>query len=143
MADLTQTAASVAFVSGSIVGDFTAGATITEGKPVYLDSNNVWQLMRATTATLAGNGTRTGIALTPATSGRRIFVQETGIVNLGATLTVGKLYCVSAALGAICPYEDLATTNKVTILGIAETAANLNMAYKQAFTGGYSGVAIP
>lgn len=123
--------------------EFTAGATLAEGTPVYLDTNNQWQKMRATSATLAGNGARTGIVLTPATSGRRVFVQEAGVVNLGATLTVGGIYVVSATLGAIAPFADLATTNKITVLGIAITAANLDMAYKQAYQGGYTGVAVP
>lgn len=145
MADLTQTAASVATVSGPINGDFTAGATLAEGMPVYLDANSVWQKARCTTATLAGgvDPKRTGIVITPATIGRRVFVQENGVVNLGATLVVGTIYCISATLGAICPIADLATTNKVNILGIALTAANLDMAYKQAYPGGYTGVTVP
>lgn len=145
MADLTQTAANVAWVSGSIVSNYTAGATLAEGTPVYLDSSNVWQKARATTATLAGGvaPSRTGIVLTPATTGRLVFVQETGVVNLGATLTVGGIYVISATLGAIAPFADLATTNKINILGIALTAANLEMKFKEAYPGGYTGVAVP
>ena len=52
-----------------------------------------------------------------------------GLVNLGATLVVGQVYCVSATAGAICPYADLTTGEFVCILGIATSAALLQTSY--------------
>lgn len=143
MADLSITVASVALSSGGVCKDFASSTTITAGMVVYLTSNNVWAKAGCTTATLAGNGSRVGIALHAALSGQPLAVQESGVVNLGATLTVGTLYCVSATAGNICPFADLATTNKINILGIATTTALLDMTYKGAYGSGYSGVAVP
>ncbi len=47
-------------------------------------------------------------------------------VNLGATLTVGTTYVVSATKGAIAPIADLTTLDYVTILGTASTTALLD-----------------
>lgn len=143
MADLSITVASVALSSGAVCKDFPAGTTITAGMVVYLTNSNTWAKAGCTSATLAGNNTRTGIALHAALSGQPLAVQETGVINLGAALTVGTLYCVSATAGNICPFADLASTNKINILGIATSASLLNMKYKEAFTGGYTGVAVP
>ena len=87
MADLTQTAASVVTVSGGISskGDFNGGATITAGSPVYLDNNSLWQKAQADTAAHLGSGARVGILLSDTINGRPALVQESGIVNVGAT----------------------------------------------------------
>lgn len=145
MADLTVTAANVARVDGGVVKEFNAGATITAGQVVYLDTTvNTWKLAQSDgTAAEAGSDSRTGIALHGATSGQPLAVQETGTITIGATVAIGTLYCLSAAAGGICPYEDLVSTNKITILGIGSTAARINMAYKAAFAGGYTGLAVP
>lgn len=143
MADLTITNAVT--VNGGVSKDYLAGATVAAGKPVYLTSGNVWALAGCTTATLAGgvDPKRVGFALHAATSGQPLAVQESGNITLTTTLTVGTLYVVSATAGLVAPITDLATTNKVNILGIATTATNLDMSYKTAYAGGYSGVAIP
>lgn len=145
MANLNPTEASVAWVSGAINGDHNAGDTLTEGMCVYLDSSQTWQKSRSTTATLAGSGAKTGIVLTPATTGRRVFVQTNGVINMGTTLAVGTVYVVSATLGEICPIADITTsTHKFSILGQASTTANLDMSLKQAYDNGsgYSGIAV-
>jgi hypothetical protein len=46
-------------------------------------------------------------------------------VNLGATLAIGTVYAVSANLGGIAPISDLLSTEYITTLGTAKTAANL------------------
>jgi hypothetical protein len=46
-------------------------------------------------------------------------------INLGATLAVGEVYVVSAALGAIAPIGDLVSTNFVTPIGTAITTSVL------------------
>ena len=148
MADLTQTAASVVTVSGGFTTDFNGGATIVAGSPVYLDASSLWQKSQSDSAAhlgvVGGAGARTGILMSDTINGRRAIVQETGVVNVGATLAVGTLYCISAANpGKIAPITDLATTNQVFVLGIAKTAANLDMAYKASYSNGYTGIAVP
>lgn len=130
MADITVVAGSVARTTGSTV-DGTAGATIAQGKCVYLDTAatpNVWKLAQAITSAALAGGDGVGIALNSAASGQPIRVQTDGSINLGATLVVGQVYAVSAAnAGGVAPYSDLASTNYVTLLGVATTAALLKM----------------
>jgi hypothetical protein len=54
-------------------------------------------------------------------------VQTAGNINLGATLTVGQIYVLSATAGGIAPVADLATGHYPSILGVATTASNLLM----------------
>jgi hypothetical protein len=105
-----------------------AGAAITAGQAVYYDTaTETWKLADANdTAATAAAG---GIALNGAASGQPVRVQTAGSVTLGAAaaMTVGEVYCVSIAAGSIVPVADLLTTNRVTILGVASTAAILQL----------------
>lgn len=144
--DLVPTVANVVTSSGAISkGEFNGSATMTEGMVVYLTASNLWAKAGCTSATLAGGIApfRVGILLAAVLNGQPAIVQETGVINLGCTLTVGTLYVISATAGKICPFADLATTNKINILGIATTAALLDMTYKGAYPAGYTGVAVP
>ena len=149
MADLTQTAASVVTVSGGISkGDFNGGATMTAGMSVYLDASNLWQKAQADTAghlgVVNGAGARTGILLSDTVNGRPALVQETGVINVGATLTVGTLYVISAAnAGKIAPFADLTSGQQIFILGLAKSSSQLDLSYKTAYGVGYTGVAVP
>lgn len=144
MSDLSITAASVAKVSGGVSKEFVAGASITAGKSVYLDANNKWQLAQADTAGHLGTGARTGIALHAAANGQPLAVQEGGVIAIGATVTVGTIYVISAAnAGGVAPFADLASTNKIHVLGIGSTSSRIDMAYKGAYPNGYTGLAVP
>jgi len=51
-----------------------------------------------------------------------------GVINLGATLTVGEQYGVSAntnTAGHICPMSDLNAGKFISFLGIAQSNVNL------------------
>lgn len=150
MASLSITVANVAWVSGGVSRDFNAGVTVTAGQTVYLTAANTWALARATTATLAGStvsGTlpgRTGIALHGSLAGQPLAVQESGFITVGATMTVGEMYCIATdAAGGIELKSALSSTNKINILGIASSTTVLDMTYKSAYPGGYSGIAVP
>ena len=141
MADLTVTAASVAFVSGAVNKEFVAGEAFTAGQAVYLKtSNNKWMLAQCDgTAEEAGSGTIFGIALNTGVLNQPAAVQLSGIITAGATVTVGKIYLVSATAGGIAPVADIVTsTNKVSVLGIGATASTIDMTMKN-----YTGYAIP
>lgn len=141
MADLTVTAANVVTVSGGINKDFVAGEAFTAGQCVYLKtSTNKWMKAQCDgTAEEAGSGTVLGIALNTGVLNQPAAVQTSGIITAGATVVVGKIYLVSATAGGIAPVDDIVTsTQKVTVLGIGATAANIDMAMKS-----YTGYAIP
>ena len=126
MADLVVTPANVAKVSGTTQTKI-AGATITAGQTLYEDPTDSFSLKPA-----QGNAAATdkvaGIALHGASDGQPITFQSDGDIDLGATLTVGTIYVLSAAsAGGIAPAADLASTNYVSVLGIATAADNLQM----------------
>lgn len=130
MADLTITAANMIPVSGfSFEQTLLSGAAITIGQSVYLDTTtSTWKLADANgSAATAGSG-GVGVALTSAAAAAQpITVMTGGSLAFGAILTVGILYCVSATAGGICPYADLTTGDRVTVLGVASTTSNLVM----------------
>jgi hypothetical protein len=128
-ADLTVTVASVSnTTSNSNTG--TAGATITAGQALYLDSStSTLKLCDATNATkykcagIALHGSLSGQPITYATGG--------GSINIGATLTVGTTYWVSKnGSGAVMPTADIASTNYLYRIGYATTSSNLVLDFK-------------
>jgi len=122
MADISQTAANVKLISGPY-GEGTAGESLTQGQPIYLDGSTGYRCDANDTAAKAECK---GLVLTPAsTSGKFLYAKPGAVVDLGATLTVTQLYIVSANVGAIAPYSDLATASYLTVLGGGKTAAQL------------------
>jgi hypothetical protein len=135
-ADLTVTAASVVPDSGYQYVDVTAGVTITAGQAVFLDSTNSSKAALAKSDT-AAHATISGIALQNASAGQPIRIMTGGTLNPGATVTVGKVYVVSANGGGIAPVSDLASGNYVTIIGIGTTSSKIVLSFK------VSGVTVP
>jgi hypothetical protein len=123
-ADLTVTAANVALVSGNSESG-TAGATITAGQAVYLDSAD--SRLKLCDAGAATTDDLYGIALHASLAGQPLAVQRAGVINLGATLVVGEVYMISETAGAICPVADIVAGDFVTMVGVALTAANLQL----------------
>lgn len=122
MADLSQTAANVRIRSSGPIGVGTCGETLTAGQPVY-ESSGKW--LRAGAAGSAALANAQRIVIVGGTIDTPCILASPGCdVDLGATLAVGETYAVSATVGAIAPVEDLVSTNRVTILGVA-SAANL------------------
>jgi hypothetical protein len=126
MADLTITAASVIAGTGATKKLGTAGATITAGKVVYLDSDGNHKLADNNSATAALRSPA-GIALNGAADGQPLIVLTAGPVTIGATLTAGVAYYLSDTPGGICPVADLATGEYAVIIGIATSTTVLNV----------------
>lgn len=127
MADLTITAANVVAGSGARTAAGTAGATITAGQVVYLDSaSSTYKLADCDSATAAVRSPA-GIALNGASSGQPIDVLTSGPITIGATLTAGVAYYLSATAGGICPVADLAAGDYPTIIGIATSTSVLSV----------------
>jgi predicted transcriptional regulator len=126
MADLTQTAADVLASAGAGTGNGTAGEAIDAGQVVYQKSSD-GKLWLADAVTAAANAQAKGIALNDAAAGQPVTYAKSGGVDVGATLTVGTVYVLSATSGGgnICPVADLVADDYVTILGPATAADNL------------------
>ena len=136
MADLVVVAGDVVAVSGATSARGTAGATITAGQLVYLNSTS------GKYALAQGDDAATdavvGIAAHGASDGQPLQVLTGGVVDLGVTLTVGEIYVLSAAsAGGIAPKGDLSSGEYVSIIGVAQTADNLLLGILN------SGVAVP
>ena len=126
MADLTITAANVGVrASSGSIAIVQAGESLTQGQPVYLNSNDskYYQTDADLSTTAAG---ATGIVLTPAATDEYFVLAQAGTtVDLGATLTVGETYCCSPTKGGIMPIGDAATGDYITHLGVASAADKL------------------
>lgn len=140
MADLSVTAASVVQTAGSS-SHGTAGGTVTAGQPVYIDTNDNNSLKAADANAGATEATVEGIALHAAADGQPLAycpLADGDKINLGATLSVGKIYVLSKNPGGIAPVDDIAAadTMYVTVLGVAESTsvlkAGLNVSGVQA-----------
>jgi|694.fasta_scaffold00460_68 hypothetical protein len=123
MANLSQTAANVKLKNQGPFGSGVAGATITQGQPLYESGG---QLLLCDNNDGIDKAVVVGISLTPATSGGTVIYALPGSrIDLGATLTVGETYILSATAGAIAPIADLAPSNYLTILGAATDSSTL------------------
>lgn len=124
MADLTQTRANVAVASVGSLSVVEVGEAVLQGQPGYLDANGEWKVASKTSQALAKASC---IFITPASGagGFSAILQGDGrLVNLGATLVIGKTYCVSTT-GAIAESSELVSGNWITQLGQAVTTALL------------------
>jgi hypothetical protein len=124
MADLTITAASVLLTSGSALSG-TAGATITAGQCVYLDSvTNTLKLAQADGT--AAEAAAVGIALHASLSGQPLAYAPTGsTINIGATTVKTTAYMVAPTAGGVAPQADLTSGHRIVYLGYATTTGGV------------------
>jgi hypothetical protein len=125
MADLVITAANVAKGSDATVENGTAGATVTAGQAVYLDTADG----RLKLADNNGTGTRSvrGVALHGAAAGQPLQIQRAGDITIGATMTAGAAYYLSATAGGIAPAADLAAGMDPILIGMAKSTTVLTI----------------
>ena len=108
MADLSVTATQILAGADADFFDGTAGATITAGQVVYLDSIDALLKLADSDASLAKANCK-GLALHGASSGQPLRIQTGGTITLGAGAApvVGKVYKLSIIPGGISPIEDM------------------------------------
>jgi hypothetical protein len=133
MADLSITATSVLAGTGHVKENGTAGAAVTAGQAVYKDASDAgkFKLADCDSATAAVRSPY-GIALHASASGQPLTVLKSGPVTIGATVTAGVAYYLSATPGGICPVADLATGDYPVILGIATSASVIEIDIQEA-----------
>jgi hypothetical protein len=136
MTDISITAANVVAGATAKKAFGLAGATITAGQWVYLDSVNTgkWQLADSNGA--AALRRPDGVALNSASVNQPISVATAGPVTIGGTLTAGVAYYMSDTPGGMCPVADVGTGEYACILGIATSATVIDIGIH------YSGVAL-
>lgn len=133
MVDLVVTAANVIQGTGAITEVGVAGETLVAGQECYLKAadGRIWKGQCDGTAEEA---TFKGITLHGATVGQPIVYQTGGTLNIGATTVKGTHYVLSAAVGGICPFADLVSTNRVTFIGYATDTAGAFKIFKESTT---------
>lgn len=126
MADLVITAASVVAGSGAIIDrNRNAGASLTAGQAVYLESStSTYKLADCNSAT-AEVRTPVGIVLNACASGQPVAVLTKGPITIGATLTGGVAYYLSGTAGGIRPVADNTTGDYPAIIGMASSTTVL------------------
>ena len=123
--DLSVTAANVLASSSAVKERGVAGATITAGQTLYIDTSdsNKLKLADCDSATAAVRNCA-GIALNGAAAGQPVeYVIEDPSFTPGGTLTVGTTYVLSDTAGGIMPHADLESGDYPTVLFIATTTA--------------------
>ena len=122
MADLSVTAASVAYSSGERETG-TAGETVTAGMAVYKSSSD--GLLYKADCNASGKDATYGIALHDSIVNRVLTIQKSGYITIGATVAVGTVYVQSGTAGGICPWADLVTSDKLTVIGYGYSTTQL------------------
>lgn len=135
MTDLSVTAASVLASSAAVTELGVAGATITAGQTLYMDTSDSNKLKLADSDGATALRTCIGIALHGASSGQPLrYVISDPAFTPGATLVVGVIYVLSDTAGGIMPAADLEIGDYPTVLFIANTTAVANMKIVQGTT---------
>ena len=123
MAAIAITAANVLHSSQATIFTGTAGATITQGQPVYLDTvTTTYKLANALT-----NNPIAGLSMVSTANQQDIVVcSRDPNLNIGAVLTTGNIVLVGNTAGTLQPYEDRATGWYVTSLGVMISTTRMN-----------------
>ena len=127
MSDLVITPSNVAIAaSNARPVTVLAGATITAGMAVYLDSANS-EYLPASGAT-ESEATIAGIAVTGCADAGYFLMQTSKSYIVGATVVTGTPYYVSdSGSGKICPHSDLASGDYVTLIGHAISTTEIDI----------------
>ncbi len=124
---LSVTATSVLPGSDANIADGIAGASITAGQVLYLDSTtNTLKLAQCDGTT--AEATVAGIAMNGGATGQTIRYAKGGTITIGGTIAAGTPYVVSATAGGIDAFSALVSTNKVSYIGWASTTAIMTVA---------------
>jgi hypothetical protein len=112
MADLVITAANVLPGTNARRMSGTAGVTITPGQAVFLHHDGYYYKTDANAGADATTSRAAGIALSGGSLGQPLEVQTGGKITIGAAVTVGNIYVVSATLVGIAPITDQAAERR-------------------------------
>jgi hypothetical protein len=127
MADLSITAANVAAANTASKTSGTAGATITAGQLLALDTaTGTIKLCDCNSAT-ASLRKPVGISLHAALAGQPIAYHTKGVITIGATVAIGVSYFASGTGGGLRPAADNTTGDYVSFVGIGISTTQINM----------------
>ncbi len=125
MAAYSITAANVLHSSSATIFTGTAGATITQGQPLYLDTvTNTYKLANALT-----NSPVAGVAMVGASANQDMVIcSRDPNFAPGFTINSGNFVLVGNTAGTLQPVEDRTTGWYVTLMGVGIGGNRLNFA---------------
>lgn len=132
MTALATVAAQVKYVSGPVDHGQTIGEAAAAGAEMYLAADGKWYKAQCDgTAIEAGSG---GVGMLLSTADRAdvkaSIARQEAVVQVAASgLTVGVPYYLGATAGALNPFSDLSSTNKVTFAGMTISATQIKLGY--------------
>lgn len=124
MADLSITAANVVADAGSTVSSSTAGATITAGDALYIDSADS-NKVKPCDADVAASAVCVGIALNSASSGQPVNYQKSGTLTIGATVAVGVAYYVTPNTGGLGAWAEVQADDYATLVCVGASTSKV------------------
>lgn len=136
MADISVTSTSVIPSSSAQIVKGTAGATITAGQAVYIDTADSNKIKLADSDGASPANVLAGLAINGAASGQPVYycTEDTGGFTIGATILAGDDVWLSDTAGGITKTKsDLESGDKVVHLGVMLTTTTL---YFKPVTGG-------
>jgi hypothetical protein len=124
MADISITPANFIPSANATIIQGTAGATLTRGQPVYLDTaTNTYKLYVATSTT---TDNLVGLCCEDAASGQPILiVTKDPALALGGTLVTGDTVWTSLS-GLTKTIADLVSTWRIWVAGVATSSTVMN-----------------
>lgn len=127
---MTVTASQVAQLAGAIPNDANAGATVTVGNAVYIDSNgNVQNAIANVAVSSEGVGIVVGVpqaGQTTAALNERVTYVVFGLVGGFASLTPGVIYYIDpTTAGAITATAPTGANKWAKTIGYAKSATEL------------------
>lgn len=125
MADLSITPANVVPGANAQTRTGIAGATITAGQIVRINTADGKYVLADADAAGINTVTRFFMALHGASNNQPLTVLIEGDVTLGAVMTAGTSYYVSPTAGGIAPRADIVTGDNVILLGASRSTSVL------------------
>ncbi len=131
MADLAITPANVLAMATASTERSIAGATILAGQVVYKEAATGQYKLAGARSGIAEAKIPYAIALDGAATGQPLIVLTGGPITIGATVVAGTAYYLSHTAGGIKPVADLASTDLVTLIGIATSTTVIDVRIHQ------------
>lgn len=128
MADVSITVAELLKGTTAMTKQGIAGATVTQGETLYIDTANSNVLKLAKASGTALEATCCGMALNAALSGQPILYAYKGLVTLGATAAAaeGTIMVLSTTAGAIT-VDAVASTEYTTTMGVINGSDQIDL----------------
>lgn len=124
--DLSITSTSVTPGANAVIRYDTAGAAITAGKVVYKSSTDGKLYLADADSGTSAVRDAVGIAIVTGAIGTKIaYVIEDDDLTIGATVSNGTVYCLSATAGGIAPLADVTTGWYPTVLAVGKSTTKI------------------